>query len=468
MRVNHDCDYPDFIDAVRKTFASACHRPLFRVSTHGLWQVYLDTLPSDHQVHNCRTCRHFIERFGGLVVVNSSSGRLESALWDEDSVPEFYRETIRTLAYLVEKRSIESIFLSPDRVWGTPTTGNWTHLAVWPPARLVNPKANQIIAQKQEDLFNVRRFLDQTPRHQLEQALRIVESEVLSRSDRFVAPIRWLLDFPQHRNLQWLAVAGAPEGFCHPRSSMISTLFEDLPFDAIKRRWEAQIHPLRYQRPQAAPTAGNVARAETLFQEMGLERSLERRFARLSEVIPNAIWTPSPGGLFSHLLEVQGSTMTWVKFASKILPKTRQLKFYVPESGNFEAILTAEHADAPPILRHHPFSTYVYHHGSRAGDWGLWPGTWVNVEAVVPRPTSSGVTLVLKGCMDTQRGQGNGLFPEILRSELREVRATIEAYSKRAEIGRVTGPGACGYGMWAKNAIRIQADSIEYKIDRWD
>jgi hypothetical protein len=69
----------------------------------------------------------------------------------------------------------------------------------------------------------------------------------------------------------------------------------------------------------------------------------------------------------------------------------------------------------------------------------------------------------------------SGLFPEILRSELREVRATIEAYSKDNPLAGDCEADACGLSLqdgdrnWNCN-LRVTTDVgvCTYKLDRWD
>jgi hypothetical protein len=69
---------------------------------------------------------------------------------------------------------------------------------------------------------------------------------------------------------------------------MIGTLLEDihvgLPFDDFKAKFAAKMHPLQYQRPQAAPKVGAIAQAEKLVEQLGIVRSLKRRFARLDDL----------------------------------------------------------------------------------------------------------------------------------------------------------------------------------------
>ena len=176
-----------------------------------------------------------------------------------------------------------------------------------------------------------------------------------------------------------------------------------LPFAQLME----ELARVAYQRPKAAPSAGTLAEAERVVAAMGLAPSLERRFARLDEV--QASWMPKAaasarGGVFGHLLpkervggpalEMPDVTITWEKFARTVLPEARRMDAFVG-TGKLPliALVTAEHADAPPILRwdrpdlRNAVSWFCYPGGSRAEDWGLAPGTWHPVTAVVPLPT---------------------------------------------------------------------------------
>ncbi len=77
----------------------------------------------------------------------------------------------------------------------------------------------------------------------------------------------------------WRLIASAPDGFCHPRASMIGVLLDaiavGMSFDAIKSHFNEKVYPLLYQRPQAPPSAGNIAIAEAT-----IEPSCEKPNAR--------------------------------------------------------------------------------------------------------------------------------------------------------------------------------------------
>ena len=88
---------------------------------------------------------------------------------------------------------------------------------------------------------------------------------------------------------------------------------------------------------------------------------------------------------------------------------------------------------------------------------------------------AEGVVLVLDGAMDSHKDAGNALFPENLKEELHGARATIEAYSRRVQIGGREGVLASGYDVRKGSGstdctLRVLASGAwtTYRIDRWD
>ena len=211
---------------------------------------------------------------------------------------------------------------------------------------------------------------------------------------------------------------------------------------------------------------------------------------------------PATGGVFGHLkpkdttelpsMSVPPTHITFEKFVKTVLDKAIELEVYV--SGGrmpFYGTVTAEHADAPPIFQwdslenRNPVSWYTYNGGSTASQWGIAGGKFHPVSRVMLQPTmwagdkfehqGKGAVLIIEGAQDT-RDSGNGLFPECLIADLREVRATIEAYSRSAKIGGKEAASANGIGISgaakAPPSVHVRAtingQSLEYIIDRWD
>lgn len=515
---DHDADYAALLIAVKSTFAAASRSPLFVTDAAGLNEAYLKNVGDERGIHDCSACRRFIESFGRLVTI-ADDGHLASAMWDVEAVPEFYQPAIAVMIKTVERARVEGPFLSPDRTWACPKTGTWTHFSVPSPGvyKHALTTAGQAMAAKREDFNTVARALADFAPSLIAEAIRVLETGHLASSEKFITPLNWLADLHAKRseakdariraNLLWRAIATAPAGYCHPRAAVTGTLLEDiaagLPFDDVKARFNAKVAPLAYQRPQAAPSAGNIAEGEKIIEKMGLARSLERRFARLDECqtawLPTTPKAPSrpAGGVFAHLtpkgaavqaaaLDTPAVVVTWEKFVRAVLPSAERIEAQITSATrNFIALTGAEHADAPMILKwRNPVAWYVYPGGSPASQWGLAPG-WAKLTGIVPLPTlwgdepkphlGEGVALVLDGCADSKTGSGNALFPECLIAELHPVRSTIEAFSRRAEMLGRDHASACGLdvrnGMKSIGyRLRVTACGLttDYQIDRWD
>lgn len=76
---------------------------------------------------------------------------------------------------------------------------------------------------------------------------------------------------------------------------------------------------------------------------------------------------------------------------------------------------------------------------------------------------------IIKGAYDTN-SSGLALFPEILKSELHEVRSVIEAHSLSKTLINAGQPHAAGLGFPCPYPIRAHTNlgRVDYIIDRWD
>jgi len=523
-RGNHeDADYDGFIARMNARLLRNCSdgdEPLFTTDATGLWDLYLAGFedPVERQYHNCHCCRHFVDRFGALVTIGED-GSTTPAFWSVDDSPPEYAVAISEMVMAVRLAKVTGVFRSSDPTWGTPRTGVWRHMALQPSPRmllkLATLTAGQAMAEKREDFHTVMRALSEFTKPNLETALTMLKADSLYRSEKVLGQAEWLHALHVARamahgvrkaNVVWRAVANAPAGFCHPRSSMIGTLLEDIAagkdFDEVARAFKAKMHPLSYQRPQAAPTSGAIEAAEKLVAKLGLERSLPRRFARLDEV--QAIWRPAQkkgvpsSGVFSHLkpkgseaapMAIAAGVMTWEKFSRTVLPTAEVIQLLAPHHGPYTAMVTAVNLDAPPILQwdvegaRNPVSWYFWNGGASAAQFNLGAGRYVEVEAITLKPSmwnggnehhGAGVVFILEGARESRQA-GAALFPEILKSELREVRSVIESYSKGATIEGMGEPHAAGIGLSKGNAqwdcivrVRSGGQSLEYRLDRWD
>lgn len=527
--IQRDEDGRSLLAAMRSRFEAATAAggvPLFTSAARELWGTFLAAVPEPlRRWHDCAACRRFFERHGGLVRVGDD-GELVSVLWEPSSVPPAYVAAVTALAQAVTRAPIDGVFLSSRPQWGQPRTGDWWHLSLEPaPALLYRASpvrtASQAAAERRVDRDTLLRGLAEFPLELVRHAHALLTTDKLYRSEACISVAAWLLALHERLaatanlrardNLVWQAVAAAPAGFARVRSTMIGTLLEDLAaglsFDAVKARFDAKMHPLAYQRPTAAPSAGNIARAEEIVAKLGAAGSLERRFARLSDIVP--LWVPAPEkpareerGVFSHLRERASATtwhdvpptvMTWDKFSRTVLPAAEGLEFLVPDRpDSYLGLVTAQNPDAPPIVQwdregaRNPVTWYLYVDGSAPARWNLKPGQFHPVTAVTYQPSMWGdaakfphhgqkVIFILKGAKDLEYTGGAGFFPSFLKSEYHEIRSTLEAYARSAVVAGKDDAEACGIclqkGTTWDYTFRVAGKGgvrLVYKLDRWD
>jgi hypothetical protein len=500
--------------------------PVFETDVSGLYEAYLDSVsdPVVRQQRTCSCCRKFIERFGGLATV-SDSGLLVSAIWDGDDVPEHYRAAVDALRRLVGQASITMPFLSSDTQFGKPVTNAWHHFAIKPDtvfrsAGLHN--AFQTACAKREQFDSVRRALGEYDQASCATALRLLKADSLASSEAALGQAQFLVDLHAARDavtgqqrkdsLVYRMVAAAPDGFCHPRSSMIATLLDDIvagkTFEQAAASWAAKMHPLQYLRPQAAPTEGAIKAAEAAFEKLGAGTALQRRYATMADIL-ETVWQPrapakpaSTGGIFASVkAKVTGIqapsmmppaiVMTLDKFRRTVLPTADRIEMAAPAGlTTFVAFTSAVHADARPILQwdrdeqRNPVAWYVYTGGSSSKDFNL-SGSFYELTAVIPPPHAwlgqtlpqhgEGLVLLLKDARDLRKcGGHSALFPACMKGELHGFRSTIEAYSKANDLAGFGEDNVAGLllskGEQYQVTLRVTAAGqiSEYRLDRWD
>lgn len=503
--IESDHEYHSFERLIADRIASISG-PLFTTDAIGLFDVYLENLPEESRQHyNCHACRRFIDRYGPLAQIGENGDTEPTLNLNLLSVPTFFRSSFSAMMRKIGGAKVTGVFLDSSAVWGTPQTGEWSHLS----GRPVKPykdsplkNAGQAMAEKYEEYGMLCRGIADFPLEAAIQAVRVLEADVIDRSEKTLGVAQWFLKLHrniegergQHRsNLIWLAVATAPPGWCHVRTTMIGTLLEDviqgLPFDRIQKRWADKMHPLQYQRPTAI-SDGALKAANEAVEKLGSAGSLQRRFAKLSEV--TALWRPreipeaqkaNTGGAFDHLMtntkkikkvELPPTKMAWDKFRDAVLPSAFQIECMVPHSGGFFGLVTAVNADAPPILQwdgleglpRNPVSWYFHHPFGEARGWNLQPG-WTTVAAAFLKPChwqdagkfsgfGSGIFLALAGAKDVRGVISGSFFPECLRSEYHDIRAAMEAYSKAATIAGRDEGDANGICLDGKNELRVR------------
>lgn len=394
--------YTEFLGTLLHNFTHvAVNAPaLFTVNVEGLWELFLNNLPDNARQHyTCNSCRSFVNHYGNIVVVDES-GVVKSALWDI-TVPEFFQPSIDAMNKAVRKAAkVNGVFISDHMTLGHPKTGVWEHMSVQMPSVKVNKSrvknASQLMAEKREDFRTLINAIQEFPLEVAEQAVSLLQTDAMYRSDRVLGVAEWFkklhddtdtLSNVQRTNLIWLAVATAPNGFCHVKSSMIGTLLEDIKAGystrVIMARFQEKMNPQNYMRSQSAPTASAIEQAEKLVEKLGIASSLCRKYATFPMIAPFCEWmpkaiepqTPKAGGVFANVtpkeklstpnsqIAMPSTTMTYDKFMRTVLPTADKIEVLVDNPSRFMAMVTEAIEGSENILQwNNPFSWY-YHGG---------------------------------------------------------------------------------------------------------
>lgn len=401
---NENNGYEELVDNIKKTFASKLKdnvkTPLFRTSASDLFDTFLYYLPDAcKQEYTCRACKHFVDRFGGLVFIKDD-GTTESAIWNIENIPGMFIEPITQMKEIVESAQVQDIFVSDYVDLGTYDTNGFHHFSVKLPRVMINTSrvknASQVSAEKAEDYGMLKRALEKYSMSQIDQALNLLESGSLYRGSSYVAMCKWfketkekiasINDQPQHTNMIWKYAATAPNGFTHISGSMLGTLLDYIidgdDFDTIKRKFETNMSAENYRRSQSAPTQRAVESAEKLIEKLGLADSLRRRYAKLDELPENEfIWKSKTEkkeevktGVFAGVQTkttdsnetksvIPQVTMTWDKFRKTILPTADKLEVKVDGTTHLMGIVTAAVPESENIMNWDNTFSWYYQSG---------------------------------------------------------------------------------------------------------
>ena len=502
-----DGDFKMLRRLMQETFAAIpVTEPLFLVESADLFDVFLGTLPANLRQHyTCRACRHFVNRFGGLVTVQSN-GSLQSAIWpslDKLQHPALgpFVASIVALHNTATEHPVNQALVTADITLGTPMANGWDHFAIQLQKQRVHASPLKSVdaqrAEYQQEQDMLTRGLTEFGATQIQRTIDMLKSGALQRPEKGLPMAEWVLtqsmrvsqvNHQRAANLLWLISRTAPAGFNHIRSGMLGTLLDDIvkgtPPAQIVARWNALTDPSQYMRAQTAPAAGNLRRAETIIQQMEAAGSLQRRYCVRADVTETLWVKPESEGLrpnaavnypvFGHIqpkqkatpqprtYDIPAQTMTWEKFARTLLADAASIELHVPQKAQLAALVTAVNPESPPILQwDNPVSVYAAQ--AQTASWNLRPGDWASVDFITPMPyhwsgnaapnQKPGVLLALQGCRDVNRTSGGGFLPEFLRSEYREIRASLDAYARQATVAGRDTAEACGLALMKTNDV---------------
>jgi len=306
-------DFSPFAEAINSNFQLLSNKSnLFRTTISGetLYSEYLKAFPEgtnkifrQRSEHDCQACRSFIKAIGNVVAIQDEK---QISIWNLPNLEFPYNQVASKLAILVEASTIESIFLTTESSAGRkPNKDNYNEAITWHHFYSAMPKQlvckDSIIGTKfSESNTNAEMFkraLTEINPDAVETVIDLINQNSIYRGSEFLNLVK---DFDIYQK-QYLATENKAifpwqnikASSVRIRNTVIGTLLVDLSegkdINIAVSAYESKVAPQNYQRPSAVITPKMIKQAQEKIIELGLENSLQRRFAVAEDISINDV-----------------------------------------------------------------------------------------------------------------------------------------------------------------------------------
>lgn len=386
-------NFKPFAAALAKQWEKMSANEMYRTSVGGdaLVDLYLASFPEGtNPIFRTRTehdgsyDKAVIRRIGNVVTIKN--GELTS-VWDIQDLEFPYNIVAMHLSKAVKAAAVRSLFRIDERKLGHIETYEeledgkiltWNHFHVAIADRHYSPNPEQAVSEPNTTASVFKRGLETLKPEAFELALDLIDSKSVYRAEEFRKNIAefakvqaaYLKMGEQERNTYiWNNIAFP---YARLRSTAIGTLLIDLSEGkkSIDEACHSYGHKMDgYKRPTAVITKGLVDQAMKTIHELGLEPSLERRHARLSDVnvndvlwVSNAAQAKMKGGIESLLAgevarpkvnEAAAEDISIDDFMGQILPHATSLDvlFKNRHQKNLVSITAPVHGNVEPLFK---------------------------------------------------------------------------------------------------------------------
>lgn len=373
--------------------------------TDRLWQMYLDSWqdPDERQGYNCNNCRHFVERYGNLLILRPDLTVV--SIWrllDSNS-------SIEMAAYMasyVESQSIKSYFFTKptDSALGVAKNYSekyaryWHHFSFDIPRHFqLRPGYGQtlagVISQKNDMVNTLHRSVTEIRIETIQLVLEMIATKAITMADNQVPLIEGLrtlivefsqLDPQKQEAWLWYKAETQPIGVIKLRQTLMgefildiqTALDNDASLDDPINAWFTRNDPSNYNRPKNFVTPRQAEQFRQQLQVLGYDKSLARRHATVDDVGEHYLWKYSQDNALEGVPESndpldllvgsakkhaktnlkvdqleQATTMSLDDFVTKVLPKSSKLELLLKSnlSSNLVSLIAPKNEDAPAI-----------------------------------------------------------------------------------------------------------------------
>ena len=370
------------------------------ITKEEIWDLYLNSFPpgtnelyKERREYDCNTCKQFIVNLGRVATLSPEHQVV--SIWNPAGIDDpTFQVVFAAIHKELGKRKLVNVFYSSEPAYGTKmnhkqeedgsiTTFHHFHAKV-PAARMGSRSQSveslQSAKRTSKELFQ--RALETITRDAVETVLELIQQGSLYRGDQ------WQQGLTQFKSLQleYSRIANAKkENFCWAtieqhgvalvrlRNSSIGTLLVDLSegkeLEQAVRSYESITAPSNYKRPKEIFTQRMLEQARETVEELGLTRSLHRRFATIDDITVNNVLFANreatrrmeSGDVFDQMTQEikvdprkfdRLEELDVSRFVSEVLPSAKSVELLVEpkHQANMVSLLAPAHADAKPLF----------------------------------------------------------------------------------------------------------------------
>lgn len=356
-----------------------------------LWERYLASFPEgSNPIYRVRTehdgsyDRAFVKKLGNVVAI--AEGRVVS-IWDIPGLEYPYNIVAESMSKFVKSFVIVSAFRFNERRVGHEQTTErlevgtktWNHFYADVPDAYYTSDVATVLGDINTTVQVSARGFDEIDEQAVQTVLDLIDANALYRGTEFRGAVSafqklqrdYLNANSLRRNVLLWANQGNQAG--RIRNTAIGTLLTDLSDGMALEKavavFEAKVAPTNYKRTTALVTPGMVKEAMKTIDELGLEDSVQRRFAKLSDLSVNdVLWVDGSvrnamkeGGL-GEMLKAAAVPKTNTgnatdididDFMDDVLPKATgvEVLFKNTLQPHLMSLTAPVHADAPSLFK---------------------------------------------------------------------------------------------------------------------
>lgn len=385
--------FKQFADKVNAKYNEMSkNETLYRVnvSKDDLWNLYLGSYTGEEAkifrerpVHDCQTCKSFINRLGNVVSITEND--TIDSIWNVQGLTGQYKTVAENMHNLVVSGDISSIFYISETLAGkeynieSTEKGDirWEHFYADIDSKFVKLDLGPINSENESTVSVFNRALNEFSTSTLETVIDLCSSiykgeEFLPVVSKFKdAKVKFdSLSTKNKKIFIWKEFKNYPSKIRNTAiGSLIIDIEEGKDLENAVKSYEAKVAPQNYKRTSAVVTPNMIKDAMKTINELGIEQSLYRRFAKLDDVSVNNVLFANRSAknkmkdstIESILMDtvqkkVNTTNITEIKiedFISSILPKATNIEI-LPENkhlNNLCSIIAPVHPDAPNILK---------------------------------------------------------------------------------------------------------------------